>query len=92
MIPTAYKNTSQNNDNFSLVEQEELIARCEKHAEIWQHFKEGCKTNVNVAGCVADALISLKKTKILDRSSVLITGSLHLVGAALSLLDPNLGS
>ncbi|CAH0600855.1 unnamed protein product [Chrysodeixis includens] len=92
VIPTAYKHTSQNNDNYSLVEQEELIARCEKHAEIWQHFEEGCKTNVNVAGCVADALINLKKTKIVDRSSVLITGSLHLVGAALSLLDPNISS
>lgn len=90
MIPTAHKNTSQNNDNYSLVEQEELIARCEKHAEIWQHFQEGCMSNVKVAGCVADALVSLKKNNTVDRSSVLITGSLHLVGAALSLLDPNL--
>lgn len=91
VIPTAHKNISQNNDNFSLVEQEELIARCEKHAQIWQHFQEG-PTNVTVASCVADALVNLKKQKIVDRSSVLITGSLHLVGAALSILDPNLSS
>ncbi|KAJ8734482.1 hypothetical protein PYW08_013732 [Mythimna loreyi] len=91
VIPTAHKNISQNNDNYSLVEQEELIARCEKHAQIWQHFQEG-STNVTVASCVADALVSLKKQNIVDRSSVLITGSLHLVGAALSILDPNLSS
>ncbi|KAJ8734346.1 hypothetical protein PYW07_014897 [Mythimna separata] len=91
VIPTAHKNISQKNDNYSLVEQEELIARCEKHAQIWQHFQEG-STDVTVAGCVADALVNLKKQNIVDRSSVLITGSLHLVGAALSILDPNLSS
>ena len=48
--------------------------------------------NVTVAGCVADALVNLKKQKVVDRSSVLITGSLHLVGAALSILDPSLSS
>nr|XP_049698028.1 folylpolyglutamate synthase, mitochondrial isoform X1 [Helicoverpa armigera] len=91
VVPTAYKNIAQNNDNYSLVEQEELIARCEKHASIWQHLQEGC-IDVKVAGCVADALVDLKKQKIVDRSSVLITGSLHLVGAALSILDPNISS
>ncbi|CAH1643753.1 unnamed protein product [Spodoptera littoralis] len=91
VIPTAYRNIGQNNDNYSLVEQEELIARCEKHVEIWQHFEKSC-TNVTVASCVADALVSLKKCENVERSSVLITGSLHLVGAALSILDPNLSS
>lgn len=91
VIPTAYKNIGQNNDNYSLVEQEELIARCEKHAEIWKHFEKTC-TKVTVASCVADALVNLKKNENVERSSVLITGSLHLVGAALSILDPNLSS
>ncbi|XP_075989781.1 folylpolyglutamate synthase, mitochondrial-like isoform X2 [Anticarsia gemmatalis] len=88
VIPTAYRHITQNNDNYSKVEDEELIARCQKHADIWLEF-QGSAAKVTVAGCVADALVSIKKNKV-DRSSVLITGSLHLVGAALSILDPNL--
>lgn len=74
------------------MEDEELISRCQKHADIWRAFHRGYDTNVTVAGCVADALVCLKKKQWVGRPSVLITGSLHLVGAALSILDPNLVS
>lgn len=74
VIPTAYRHASETNDNYSKVEEEELIARCQKHADIWKEYHRDSTTNIVIAGCVADALISVKKNKTVDKSSVLITG------------------
>ncbi|KAG6459714.1 hypothetical protein O3G_MSEX011548 [Manduca sexta] len=86
VIPTANKKISQNSDNFSLVEQDELIQRCQRHAEIWSG------DHTSVMECVADALLTIEKEFQGEKSSILVTGSLHLVGAVLSILDPNLSS
>lgn len=69
------------------MERRELLSRCHKNADVWRQL---CKSNSNIIllECVADALKYVKQQKFY--SSVLITGSLHLVGAALSILDSNL--
>ncbi|KAJ0180891.1 hypothetical protein K1T71_002976 [Dendrolimus kikuchii] len=90
VIPTAYKETSQNNDNFSLVEQEELMDRCRKYSDIWRGLQSG--TEIRVFDCVSEALISIKRAYSGKKPAVLVTGSLHLVGAALSIIDPNLST
>ncbi|KAK2579635.1 hypothetical protein KPH14_011562 [Odynerus spinipes] len=66
------------------------IPRCQQHCEIWG---EGS----TVANNVMEILCNIKteygnKEPIAckDRAQVLITGSLHLVGAALAILDPDL--
>lgn len=64
------------------------MQRCHSHALIWQ--QNNATTKVTVLECVADALSCIKALQ--DSDSVLITGSLHLVGAALSILDPTLSS
>ncbi|XP_052758826.1 folylpolyglutamate synthase, mitochondrial-like isoform X2 [Galleria mellonella] len=91
VIPTAYKVTSKNDDNYSLATQSEQLARCHANAKIWKQYNSS--SQVTVFECVADALASIKKDNDgLFKSSVLITGSLHLVGAALSILDPSLST
>ncbi|XP_028029581.1 folylpolyglutamate synthase, mitochondrial-like isoform X2 [Bombyx mandarina] len=88
VTPTAYKETNQNNDNYSLVEQEELISRCKAYKQIWNKTLRST-SEVAVMECVSSALVNIKQTQgALGTPSVLITGSLHLVGAALSILDP----
>ncbi|XP_068628728.1 folylpolyglutamate synthase, mitochondrial isoform X2 [Battus philenor] len=89
VIPTALKDMSQKNDNYSIMEHRDLIARCYKNAETWNMLQNNCKRSyVMVLECVSDALSIIKEVK--TNKSVLITGSLHLVGAALSIIDPSL--
>lgn len=60
--------------------------RCEKHLHIW-------KTNGLIVENLNEAFESIRgichKNLETQRAQILITGSLHLVGAALSILDPN---
>ncbi|XP_014359491.2 folylpolyglutamate synthase, mitochondrial isoform X2 [Papilio machaon] len=89
VIPTAFKEISHKNDNFSTMEYRDLIARCQKNEATWNRLQENDKcSKVTVLECVSDALSCIKQNG--DSKSVLITGSLHLVGAALSIIDPNL--
>lgn len=90
VIPTAHKNVNQNSDNYSIVQQKDLIERCRKHSRIWKKLQNS-DASISVLECVSDALemIKLNRNEI-KKISVLITGSLHLVGAALSILDPKL--
>lgn len=69
-----------------MMEHKDLLTRCKSQASIWKTINGN--SIVNVYECVADALESIKKIKA--DSSVLVTGSLHLVGATLSIIDPNL--
>lgn len=87
VVPTTHRATSTNNDNYSLVEHEEQIQRCRKHALTWSKYSS---SSSSVLECVSDALDSVKSEEV--KPLVLITGSLHLVGAALSILDPNLSA
>lgn len=90
MIPTAFKEISDKNDNYSIMEYRDLIARCQKNEKAWNRLQEnGKRSKVTILECVSDALSCIKQNN--ESKSVLITGSLHLVGAALSIIDPNLG-
>ncbi|KOB64772.1 Folylpolyglutamate synthase, mitochondrial, partial [Operophtera brumata] len=79
VIPTAHRATTDNNDNYSIVEQQELIQRCRNNAHAWGSLS---RSNVTVLECVSDALVMVKEYYLKEKPSVLITGSLHLVGAA----------
>lgn len=86
VIPRAHKNLDRNNDNYSVLEENDLLLKCQNHARIWEKINKN--SNVNISGCVSDVLENIKRVD--SNGSVLITGSLHLVGAALSIIDPNL--
>ncbi|XP_038208497.1 folylpolyglutamate synthase, mitochondrial-like [Zerene cesonia] len=86
VIPSAYKKNTDKSDNFYRTEQNELVSRCKKYAEIWNNLNNSSR-DTNVYECVSDALESINKNR---NQSILITGSLHLVGAALSIIDSNL--
>ncbi|XP_052737305.1 folylpolyglutamate synthase, mitochondrial [Bicyclus anynana] len=88
VIPTAYKEVTKTNDNYSLTEYKELISRCNRHAIMWENLNG--KSKIVVSQCVADTLLAVKDNH--PNTAVLITGSLHLVGAALSIIDPNLNN
>lgn len=68
-----------------MLEQNELLSRCDNHAAIWKQLNKQSK--VTILECVSDVL---QYNNMNSNISVLITGSLHLVGAALSIIDPNL--
>lgn len=77
-------------DNYSAIEETQLIERCHNHASIWKECTNS-SANITVYHCVYDALKHIKSS-YKNNPLTLITGSLHLVGAALSILDPNLSS
>ncbi|XP_050351206.1 folylpolyglutamate synthase, mitochondrial-like [Nymphalis io] len=85
VIPKAYKEVTKANDNYSILEQRELLLKCDNHAMTWKLFNE--RSKVSTRECVSDVLQCITKK---PNVSVLVTGSLHLVGAALSIIDPNL--
>lgn len=90
VIPKAYKDLSDKNDNYSILEQKDLMSRCYKHSQIWCELSS-CSAEVKALECVSDALIDIKhRNSECDNLAILITGSLHLVGSALSILDPSL--
>jgi len=76
--------------------------RCEAHAKTWSSLQE--KLNVSskrtptyVFDCIEDVILhteDIAKTEYQSQDgkniNVLVTGSLHLVGTFLSLLDPNI--
>ncbi|XP_059056557.1 folylpolyglutamate synthase, mitochondrial-like isoform X2 [Achroia grisella] len=86
VVPTAYRETSKNNDNYSPAAHSDLLARCHANADVWKQYNS---SPVTVLECVADAMVSIKRENAgLRKSSVLVTGSLYLVGATLSILFP----
>lgn len=90
VIPKAYKELSNKNDNYSILEQKDLMSRCSEHSQVWCELSSS-SAKVNALECVSDALINIKhRYSKISNLAVLITGSLHLVGAALSILDPSL--
>lgn len=79
------------NINYNITENEQL-KRCCVHKNIWLNFNSTTKnrskeTSVTVHRTIYDVLQDLPKE---NKYNILVTGSLHLVGAMLSLLDPNL--
>ncbi|XP_046403266.1 folylpolyglutamate synthase, mitochondrial-like isoform X2 [Ischnura elegans] len=79
-----------------MVSQEAVSARCQEHRTIWQMYNK--EAQVSLHACVANALGSIKDLTMpsdLDggkrkKIHVLVSGSLHLVGSVLSIIDPDL--
>ncbi|XP_022113133.2 folylpolyglutamate synthase, mitochondrial-like isoform X2 [Pieris rapae] len=86
VIPIAHKEISNKSDNYTIMEHNELISRCNIYANIWKNINKQSRKIV-VLECVSDVLRCINNK---EKRSILITGSLHLVGAALSVIDPNL--
>ncbi|XP_044728349.1 folylpolyglutamate synthase, mitochondrial-like isoform X2 [Chrysoperla carnea] len=63
------------------------LKRCEDHKKIWENINKN-KSIVNVYPSVSHALEMLKLHE--KKPNVLVTGSLHLIGAVLKLIDPDL--
>ncbi|XP_072751460.1 folylpolyglutamate synthase, mitochondrial [Anoplolepis gracilipes] len=64
---------------------DEQRKRCEKHCELWGE-------NSVVKNNVTEVFLDIKKyaSSQNDKMEVLVTGSLHMIGAILTILDPNL--
>lgn len=76
----------QDNKTTTLIEQ---LNRCAKNCEKWG--ENGiCANSVSQAFALIDAHYNLKDNEQKQKINLLITGSLHLVGAALAILDPEL--
>lgn len=87
---------SSDNSNFTVDSGKERM-KCEAHLDIWRNLnssredRNGMKNHV--VGCVADAVEDVKRLSSEDSSrevAVLVSGSIHLVGNMLSVIDPDL--
>ena len=68
---------------------DEFVKKCLALKENWLKQRKGTKEDVRSFHCVNEALEALPQNESLD---VLVTGSLHLVGNVLGLLDPDLNN
>lgn len=85
---------TEDQKNFNIME-DQKIARCYHHSKIWHELE--LEKNVTNQENMQRAKVFLSVVDVLQECSVeehdiLITGSLHLIGAVLSLIDPNLYS
>uniref|UniRef100_A0A1Y1N2Q1 Folylpolyglutamate synthase n=2 Tax=Photinus pyralis TaxID=7054 RepID=A0A1Y1N2Q1_PHOPY len=78
--------------NFNIMEDQQT-ARCHHHSVIWHELDQETdngnitkKQTVKVFSSVTDVL----KECAVEEHDVLVTGSLHLIGAVLSVINPNL--
>ncbi|KAL4719057.1 hypothetical protein ACJJTC_015396 [Scirpophaga incertulas] len=94
VTPSSYGRSDQHRDNYSQVEHKELMARCYRNSETWTQLKrKQYDSKTIILESVSSALTSIKQSyKGVGKPSVLVTGSLHLVGATLSIIDPLLTS
>lgn len=91
-IPTkSKKSNNQNSENFHLTLKNTQLERCQAHETIWLDLDESQNANqyVNVCESIQHALELIFNIKDNNEITinVLVTGSLHLVGATLGLLD-----
>lgn len=85
------KNRFLVSDTKNLMESSnQQISRCKKHESIWKNLEKNC--NVKKSKVVIFPTIKNAQKFLADNCTcdVLVTGSLHLVGAMLSLVDPEM--
>lgn len=68
------------NDNYQL-------NRCTRHQQLWMDVEECAKKKAEVVTVFPTVLNALKSLQQNCKYDVLVTGSLHLIGAILSLTD-----
>lgn len=77
-----------NSMHYAQNKMDEQRKKCEKHCELWGE-NSVLKNNISEVLVDIKRYASLKMTRN-DKMEVLVTGSLHLIGAVLTILDPNL--
>lgn len=78
-------------DNWSSVEDEDDRRRARSYYDIWMKMNpSGNENNVRIFSSVIEAHEFMENLSNSNQMHVLVTGSLHLVGAFLSVLDPEL--
>lgn len=82
-VPNCAGVTVENLTSYALIDQQKT--RCEKHCELWG---EGSVLKNTITEVLLDVQNCSSASD--DKIEVLVTGSLHLVGAVLAVLDPNL--
>ncbi|KAG8228631.1 hypothetical protein J437_LFUL008282 [Ladona fulva] len=95
--PTSTVDPHSDLTNFSTYQDQQKM-RCEEHLKVWMKYNKHIPGHV--FACVFDALshleklpsISLHKGNRFRKVHVLVSGSLHLVGSVMSILDPDLSS
>lgn len=75
-------------NNISHPSDEQMLS-CSKNCEFWGENGQLCTTVSQVFKFINEEKVELD-TRSDNKPKVLITGSLHLIGAALAILDPNL--
>lgn len=97
-VYVTYKNIDSSSDQYSPQEHDELVSKCHILKELWIKMRHSLdqpiKEKLMVCDCIFDALNEVNKIYGVTqfKHSVLITGSLYLVGASLSILDPTLSN
>lgn len=73
-----------------IIPEDKQLQKCEKYKLLWENLEDFNKRDAHkvlVCSSFSKAVFSLSDG---DESDVLVTGSIHLVGAALSVIDPTL--
>ena len=98
VLEAAKTDAASDSANFT-VDRDQQLARCEKQKTVWEDLNGLGRTHENYLVGGAKCFSSVKEAMLwLDgfaennqgKIEVLVTGSLHLVGAVLSVLDPTL--
>lgn len=80
-------------DNLNLVENDNYqLNRCTRHQQLWMDIEESVNKRAEVVTVFPTVLNALKSLRQNLKYDVLVTGSLHLIGAILSLTDFDLSS
>ena len=79
------KDVASDQSNFTISAQKE-IELCNHNATIWQKYNEG--STISKFPCISDA-ISFINSKGSGPIHVLVTGSIHLVGGVLGIIQPD---
>ncbi|CAG2100683.1 unnamed protein product [Medioppia subpectinata] len=86
------KDFTSDNSNFTVTSQREAEI-CSINAKVWSKINE--KTLISKQSCISDAIKFINDKTQKEKPlpvHVLVTGSMHLVGSVLSLIDPDLQS
>ncbi|XP_974553.2 folylpolyglutamate synthase, mitochondrial isoform X2 [Tribolium castaneum] len=77
-------------DNSNHASSDELLEKCHQHKKLWLKLEEDSlkKSQMCKAFLTVDEALEFLVNQ--DQFDLLVTGSIHLVGSVLSLIDPNL--
>lgn len=86
------KDVASDQSNFTVTPEKESEV-CARNAKIWSKFNE--KAIIAKLSCISDAIAFINEKTQKEKSipvHVLVTGSVHLVGGVLGIIDPEMNS